>query len=156
LWPNGWMAQDMLLGREGGIGPDDIVLDGDPAPPTKRSTAAPTFRPMSVVAKRQHGSRCHLQYVGKALAPVTLCYMGTQLLKGAQPPNFGPMSICFGQTAGWIKITVSTEPNGGRPRCVRWNRAPLTFRPLSIAWPNCWVDQDTTCYGGRIGQGALC
>ena len=35
------------------LGPGDIVSDGDPAPPRKRmGTAAPTFRPMSVVAKR--------------------------------------------------------------------------------------------------------
>ena len=35
-----------------GLGPGDIVLDGDPAPPTERGTAAPpTFRRMSIVAK---------------------------------------------------------------------------------------------------------
>jgi len=28
------------------------VLDGDPAAPTERGTAAPTFRPVSIVAKR--------------------------------------------------------------------------------------------------------
>jgi len=39
----------MALGTEVGIGPGDIVLDGDP---TERDTAVPTFRPMSVVAKR--------------------------------------------------------------------------------------------------------
>jgi len=39
---------------EVGLGPGDIVLDGDPAPPaTEGGTAAPpTFRPMSIVAKR--------------------------------------------------------------------------------------------------------
>jgi len=40
------------LGMEVGIGPGDIVLDGDPDPPTERSTAVPHFRPMSIVAKR--------------------------------------------------------------------------------------------------------
>jgi len=30
----------------------ETVLDGDPAHPTERGTAAPTFRPMSIVAKR--------------------------------------------------------------------------------------------------------
>ena len=36
-----------------GLGPDDIVLDGDLAPHTERGTATipPTFRPMSIVAK---------------------------------------------------------------------------------------------------------
>jgi len=35
----GWM--EMPLGMEVGLGPGDIVLDGDPAPPTERGTAAP-------------------------------------------------------------------------------------------------------------------
>ena len=33
-------------------GPDDIVLDGYPAPHTDRGTSASTFRPMSIEAKR--------------------------------------------------------------------------------------------------------
>jgi len=37
------------LGAEVGLGPGDIVLDGDPAPPTEiRGTAAPTFRPTAL------------------------------------------------------------------------------------------------------------
>jgi len=50
LWPNGWMDQDTIwygvclgLGRH-------IVLGGDPVPP-ERGTAAPSFRPMSIVEK---------------------------------------------------------------------------------------------------------
>jgi len=39
----------MPLGTEVGLIPGNIVLDGDPVPP-KRGTA-PSFRPMSVVAK---------------------------------------------------------------------------------------------------------
>jgi len=46
----------MPLGTEVGLGSGDTVLDGDPALPTERGTAAlnspPTFRPMSIVAKR--------------------------------------------------------------------------------------------------------
>jgi len=43
----------MPLGTEVGLGPGDIVLDGNPAP-HGRGTAAPrpSFRPMSIVAKR--------------------------------------------------------------------------------------------------------
>jgi len=43
----------MSLGTEVGLGPGNIVLDGDPASPMERDTAAPTFRPVFVVAK--HG-----------------------------------------------------------------------------------------------------
>jgi len=41
----------MSLGTEVGLGPGDIVLDGDPASPSERGTAAPTFGP-SIVFKR--------------------------------------------------------------------------------------------------------
>ena len=37
----GWIS--MQLGTEVGLGRGHIVLDGDPALPTKRATAAPTF-----------------------------------------------------------------------------------------------------------------
>ena len=51
----------MQLGMEVGLGSGDIVLDGDPAPPTERGTAAShTFQPMSIVAKRLVGSGYHL------------------------------------------------------------------------------------------------
>jgi len=46
----GWIS--MPLGTEVALGPGHIVLDGDPATPTERGTAPPTFRPMSIVAKR--------------------------------------------------------------------------------------------------------
>jgi len=43
----------MPLGMKVGLGQGDIVLDEDPAPsPPERGTAAPTFRPMPIVAKR--------------------------------------------------------------------------------------------------------
>ena len=39
LWPNGWMHQDASWYGVG-LGQSDIVLDGAPAPPTQRGTAA--------------------------------------------------------------------------------------------------------------------
>jgi len=53
----GWIK--MKLGTEVGLVPDHIVSDGDPASPPPRGSA-PNFQPMSVVAKRLDGSRCHL------------------------------------------------------------------------------------------------
>jgi len=50
----------MPLGTDVGLDLDDNVLDGDPAPlPKKRAAPFPNFRPMSIVAKRLDGSRCH-------------------------------------------------------------------------------------------------
>ena len=56
----GWIKMPLVM--EVGLGPGDIVLDGDPAhPPTPEKGAhSPNFQPMSVVAKRLDGSRCHL------------------------------------------------------------------------------------------------
>jgi len=42
----------MPLGTELSLGPGHIVLDGDPAPPQNGDTAAPTFQPMFIMAKR--------------------------------------------------------------------------------------------------------
>jgi len=60
----------------------------------KRGHIPPNFRPISIVAKRLDGSRCHLVW-RSALTQATLCWMGTQLpLKGAQQPHaFRPMSM---------------------------------------------------------------
>jgi len=42
----------MPFGTEAGLGPGDIVLHGDPAPPPHKVHGAPLLWPMSVVAKR--------------------------------------------------------------------------------------------------------
>jgi len=54
----------MPLGREVGLGPGDIVLDGEPVRPQgaqpPRGTAALNFRTMSIAAKRLYVSGYHL------------------------------------------------------------------------------------------------
>jgi len=49
----------MALGVEVDLGPGHIVPDGDAAPLPQKGHN-PNFRPMSVVAKRLDGLRCHL------------------------------------------------------------------------------------------------
>ena len=49
----------MKLGMQVGLGSGDFLLDGTPLPLPK-GAEFPNFRPMSIVAKRLHGSRCHL------------------------------------------------------------------------------------------------
>ena len=44
----GWIK--MTLGTKLGVGPGDIVLDGNPAPPKGAQPPPPNFWPMSVVA----------------------------------------------------------------------------------------------------------
>ena len=49
---NGWMDQDAIWYGDRPIGPGHIVLDGDSATQPQKGTAALSFRPMSIVAKR--------------------------------------------------------------------------------------------------------
>jgi len=42
----------MPLGKEVGLGPGHIVLDGDPVGTQPPTAAAPHFQPMPIVAKR--------------------------------------------------------------------------------------------------------
>jgi len=51
---------NMPLGMKVGLGPSDFVLDRDPAPLLKKGAEPPNFSPISIAAKRLHGSRCHL------------------------------------------------------------------------------------------------
>jgi len=81
----------MPLGTEVGLGPCDIVLDGDPAPPQKGGTAAPTFRPMSIVAKRLDGSRCHFVRRYRPRLRLHCVRWGSSSPKrGTASPIFGP------------------------------------------------------------------
>jgi len=50
----------MPFGKEVGLCPGDIVLDGHQATLAELGASAPTFRPMSIVAERMYGSRCYL------------------------------------------------------------------------------------------------
>jgi len=50
----------MKLGTDVGLCPRHTVLDGDPASPPQKRQSFPNFWPMSVVAKRLDGWRCHL------------------------------------------------------------------------------------------------
>ena len=62
----------MPLCTEVGLGPDDIVLDGDPAPP-KKGHSTPSFGPMSIVAPNGWMDQDATWYEGKASAEARLC-----------------------------------------------------------------------------------
>jgi len=59
LWPNGWWIK-IPLGMEVGLDPSDIVTQGPSSPLPKKGAEPPNFRPMSTVATRLDGLRCHL------------------------------------------------------------------------------------------------
>ena len=60
-----WIKMPLGTDTEVDFGPGDIVLDGDPAPPTERSRAASTFRPMSISA---------YDYCGQKVAHLINCW----------------------------------------------------------------------------------
>jgi len=92
--------------------------------------------------------------------------MGTQLplLKKGRSPQFSAHVYC-GQTAGWIKMALDMEVGLGPGHIVldgdpalppqKGGTAPPIFSPF-LLWPNCWMHQDATCYGGRPQPRPLC
>ena len=104
----GWIK--MPLGVALGFDPGNFVLDRDPAFPPRKGGGAANFWPMSFMAKRLDGSRCHLAWKWPWSRP-HCARRGPSSLpkKGAEPPIFGPC----------------------------------------LLWPNGWMDQDATWYGGR-------
>ena len=80
--------------------------------------------------------------------------------KGAQqPPIF---HVCCGLTAGCIKMPLGTVISLGPGDIVLdWDPVPpksgngsSLFYPC-LLWPNCFMDQDTTWYEGRLVPGHI-
>jgi len=83
----------MPLGTEANLGPGDVVLDGNPAPPVK-GAEPPICRPMSVVAKRLMDKDATCTEVEFGPGHIVLDRDPAFLVKGAhQPHSFWPMSI---------------------------------------------------------------
>ena len=80
----------MPLGRKVGLSPSDIVLDGDPAPLSKRGRSPPFFG--RVYCGQTAGCIMMLLGVEVGLGSGHIVLDGAQLFlpKGAQPPIFGP------------------------------------------------------------------
>jgi len=104
----------MALGMEVGLGPSDIVLDGDPAPlPQKGGRAPPIFGPFLLWPNGWMHQDATWNGGRPQLAQATLCSMGTQL-----PPEKGHTHLTQflahvycgqSQTAGWMKTPLGTE-----------------------------------------------
>jgi len=116
---------------------------------------------MSIAAKRLHGSRCHLVRSYASAKGDFVLNEDPALPSqngGGAPPQFSAHVHC-GQTGGWIKMTLGMEVGIG-PRHIVLDRdsAPLPTKEDRIAlpifgpfllWPNDWMHQDATWYGGR-------
>jgi len=105
---------------EVGIGPGDIVLDGDPAPPPQRGTAL-NFRPMSVMTKWLVASSCHLVRRYRPRPPPRRHVV----LDGTHPPKGGRQQPPLFAHILWLKGSIDQDAilyREARPRrhYVRW------------------------------------
>jgi len=85
----GWIK--MPLGREIGLSPGDIVLDGDPAPLPQKGRS-PNFRPVYCGQTARWIKMALGTQVGLGSAQRHSVRWGTSSpsVKGARPPIFGP------------------------------------------------------------------
>ena len=95
LWPNGCMDQDETW-HAGRPRPWPHSVKWGPISPPPKGGGAPNFRPISVVAKWLHVSRCH--FIWRKDLPRRLCVRWGPSFppqKGGRVPlpNFRPMSI---------------------------------------------------------------
>ena len=73
------------------------------------------------------------------------------------PLNFSAHVHC-GQTAGWIKMILGTEVGlSSGDFVLHGDQAPSpnVFGPF-LLWPNGWMHEDATWYGGRPQPRGLC
>ena len=96
-----------------------------PSFPSPKGTQPPDLRPMSVVAKRLDGLRCHLTtWYGGRPRPRRRCDRwghSTAPLKGAEPPVFGP---CLLWPNGWMDEDATWCRSRPRPRPHCFRRGP--------------------------------
>jgi len=111
LLPNGWMDQDATW--YGGIGPGDVVLDGDPAlPPPKKRHSLPQFSAHVYCGqtagwiKMPHGTMvgpgpCHIVLDGDPPAPSRKAHsnalFSVHVYCGHGRPSQLLMSSCYGR-----------------------------------------------------------
>jgi len=83
--------------------------------------------------------------------------------KGAEPPPQFSAHVYCGQTTGWIKMALGRDMGLGPGHIVLDGEHPLLKKGHSppifgifLLWPNGWMHQDATWYGGRPQPKQLC
>jgi len=123
----------MPLGTVVDLGLRDIVFDVDPATPRKKGTSTPTQFLAHVYCGQMAGWMKTPLGTDVDLGSGHIVLDGSQLSrKGhSSPPIFGP--------------------------CLLWLRSPISATAeLLLLWPNGWMHQDGTRYGGRPQPRRLC
>jgi len=147
----------MPLGKEVGLGPGDIVLDGDPAPPPQKGGTAPIFR-LCLFWPNGCMDQDATWYDGKPRPGqhFVRCGPSSPPPKG-HSPQFSS-HICCSQMVRWITMPigrkVGLDPSDivldGNPALLfpKQGQSTPIFGPFLIC-PNGRMDQGATWYGGR-------
>ena len=153
LWPNGWIDQDATW-YGGRPRPRPHCVRWGPSSLPKKGQS-PNFRPMSIVAKRLDGSRCHL--VGRPRPwPHCVRWGPSPSPIGAYSPKFfGP---CLLWPNGWMNQNAIWYGGRLRPKryCVRWGpNSPKGHSPQFSAHVCCgqtdgWIKMPL---GTEVGLG---
>ena len=144
---------NMPPGREVGLGPSNIVLDGDPAPLPKKATEPPIFGPCLLWP-----SSCvdkDATWYGGRPRPRQYC---ARWDPAPPPPKWGHSAPSFGPYLlwpnGWMDQYTTAVGLGpghtvldGDPATSKRVQLPI-FGPRLLR-PNSWMDKDVTWYGGR-------
>ena len=140
VWNLAWIK--MPLDTEVGLGPDDIVLDGDGESPS------PIFglRLLWPNGWMDQDGTCH------GSGPWSRPYCArwgpsSPPQKGGQSPQFSAHFYC-GQTAGCIKMPLGMALGLSPAPPAEEEAEPPIFGPR-LLWPNGCIDQDATWYRGR-------
>ena len=107
---------------------------------------------MYVVVKRLDGSRCHLVRRW-ASVQATLLDGDIAPLKRGTAPTFRSIDI-VAKRLDKRRCHLVRRLASAHAHCIRWGPAPpkghsLSIFGLCLLWPNGWMDQDATWYGGR-------
>ena len=142
----------MKLGTQVGLGPGNIVLDDDPAPPPPKGHS-PQFSAHISCGQMAPWIKISLG-VELGLGPGDFVLDGDPApppQKGAEPPIFGP---CLLWPNGWMDEAGTWHGGMPQPRrlCVRWGPIPPPSpkggpSPIVspfLLWPNGWMHQDAT------------
>jgi len=157
----------MVLDIDVGLIPGDFVLNGDPAPLPKKGAEPPPQIFGSCLLWPNGWMHQYATWFGGRPQPRGLCVRWGPspgpLPKRGRSPQFSAHVYC-GQTVRWIKMALGMEVGVGPGLTVLdGDPAPLpkkgTEPPISgpsLLWPNVWMHQDGTWYGGGPQPRRLC
>jgi len=142
----------MPLSTEVGLGPANIVLDGDPARPPPKGPQPPIFG--TCLLWPDGCMHLDTTWYGDRPQPRGHCVRwgpSSPSAKLVQSPAQFSAHVGCGKMAGWTKMPLGTEVDLGLGDVVPQLplKGPHSFFGPCLLWPNGWMDEDATWYGSR-------